>query len=82
MTNIGHEGFSGPRSRRRASQGKSGKASLLFEPVARFPATGELGERRFSREAEEAVGGSGACFLWCGEPQLLRGRRRHKTIIY
>jgi len=55
--------FSSPRSRRRASQGKSGAASLVFEPVARCSAPGELGERRFFREAQEGVGGSGRRFL-------------------
>jgi len=79
--------FSNPRSRRRASQPKSGAASLVFEPegeaeyswksgglpcrrtgaprigAPRVHAPGELGERRFWREAQEEVGGSGACFL-------------------
>ena len=31
---------------------------------ARVHAPGELGERRFRREAQEGVGGSGAFFLW------------------
>jgi len=79
--------FHPPRSRRRASQGKSGAASLVFEPegeaeyswksgglpcrrtgaprigAPRVHMPGELGERRFSREAQEGVGGSGRRFL-------------------
>jgi len=79
--------FSGPRSRRRASQPESGEASLVFEPEGEAEylwksgglpcrrtgapqigapgvhAPGELGERRFRREAQEAVGGSGVSFL-------------------
>jgi len=50
-------------------------ARLLNEPEARCIAPGELGERRFRREAQEAVGGSGVsflsvAFLWISKEKL------------
>jgi len=43
--------------------GIEGVARLLIEPEARCWAPGELGERRFWREAQEVFGGSGRPFL-------------------